>query len=1179
TNLIDFGHYLQATYEDRNGAWNGPISQGNPPSSTPPPSNPPPNNPRTNRKRKKPSNPYTKRTTNPKTPRNPYAKKPPNDNTRNARAKAKESREKDQKKKEQEERNRAREANNSRNADEAKKRDEETQRNAKDATTQQAKENARRDKRDKDLKFNAATRSRRLTSAFDRHSQDVKTQKEHYDRRATNPTIPPTPEKYSPSTRYPKIPARKTPAERAAKEANRAAEITQRMRTASRALEEAETPEAKADAHKLIDAATADERRHPAHPYTTTESLNPYAIEAFDNLHPLDIASNYLNIPRRPPENLMAQLASIIGHAGIRRREAKSLGDTAGEDRWLKVVLVAPTLFLRHQSVSSPTPQQRIGMFYDNKFGELIADLTLDIEAAESKALDGILPNSEDTNTSNILRLISQGEYALAAARLESNVILDTGRTEVAAQLRERLGQPRLRELPGACCDDGKPFKRIEINVKKTFRRLKPNKGTGPNQVSSELLTSLSLDRPTTEGANDATDIAMHDLAHEYLNGSAPLWYYALDAHAEVMALSKSVTKINARPISMCSTITRAFKAAAVGKAYENAEETFAECQFGAGQKSGGHSQSIGATLLLESLPNTGGLILLDVENAYSSTDRALALEKVRKHPNTDIRSLYPVILSTYSPNGVAKGIDLEIQTGVAQGDPLSSILFAVAIHDSILELRAATQDSAISYQDDTVCPAQDLRKTLPHISKFATSLFNDTGLRLNPTKCTVVSKDPDNARKTKMSHLMATVRPTIIEPYLERLQSLILTHVKNLLSLDTTMEHITEDEQVVVLERLGLPIKQGGLGLTPLKDIARAAFVAALTQAIPRFSDRVIDNIHLKAAIPELSQLIGSDMGDANTHNRLAQFTSEEAMSKSITATAFFIAYAHLQEQNSTGIYDIRTKPERTPETGFLNAPIEGLGRDRDNPAALVTTRLQQKLYAPISNTYVDATNDFSHNNLPRESKVREALIYTNASRSSKAFLWANPSRQGAFSNADFITATNSYFGLPIPLCLANIGVRLSSNGKSLDAYGDNLANTTTITGPSNKTRHDNTLQVLADLAREAGSNFTIEDTTTFASARDPNSDSLLPPIIPDITIMSSNNKKIYDLKIVGTGTSGFRTGTEGTAIERRAEKVSTEYANKARKNDESRGDSATTKILQGLGGVTGLACGPRGE
>ena len=66
---------------------------------------------------------------------------------------------------------------------------------------------------------------------------------------------------------------------------------------------------------------------------------------------------------------------------------------------------------------------------------------------------------------------------------------------------------------------------------------------------------------------------------------------------------------------------------------------------------------------------------------------------------------------------------------------------------------------------------------------------------------------------------------------------------------------------------------------------------------------------------------------------------------------------------------------------------------------------------------------------------------------------------------------------------------------------------------------------------------------------------------------------------KVVGHGTSEFRNGNEGEAIEKRATRVTTEYKHKTWANDQIIGNTLTSSILESVGGVTGLVCGPRGE
>jgi len=254
--------------------------------------------------------------------------------------------------------------------------------------------------------------------------------------------------------------------------------------------------------------------------------------------------------------------------------------------------------------------------------------------------------------------------------------------------------------------------------------------------------------------------------------------------------------------------------------------------------------------------------------------------------------------------------------------------------------------------------------------------------------------------------------------------------------------------------------------------------------------------------------------MGDSNTRRRFATFTSEATMSKCTRANAFFISYAHLQQQAAGGLYDINSLPEQTPILGFLSSPIEGLGRDGNDPKAPLTSRLQSKLHAPIIQDFLVALRVFAEE-LPRTSKVREALKYTDVDPSTKYFLTANPSWTGILSNTDMQTTLNATSEHPSIYALPT---STSAYPPATTSFAltctHNLTAATRISGPSDKTRHDNIEQTIADLCKQANMEFTIEDTTLFAPARDPRSDCALPPIIPDLTISTSNNTNIYDVK-----------------------------------------------------------------
>ena len=1237
-------------------------------------------------KRKTPANPYPQstRSTHPENPYDRSTKKPrsnqstsssgpkPTKSPRQQRASSRDDRESEEARRREQAR-RDKEAEERRRAQEREEKNQErTGRQADQAAKNKEEETRKRRKIDKELDQQARSREPRLESAWPRFDKDRVTQLENFGDRALKPTHPATNQEPDPTIRYPHIALRPSPAERELKEAKRAHEIARATAAAVTALADAKTATQRTAALKLEDEARASARRDPALPYRALASCDQFTHEAFDGIYPPDIFNNYFNFPRHVSESDMAQFATIIGRMEVPLTAATEAGDFRTADRYTKFILAAPLLFFRHSPNSILIPQihtqTRLSQFFDGRFGELIEDFNRDVEIAENKARNGISPHANNSEVTNVLRLTAQGEYSKALQHLDSKGVHDAADPEVLRQLKEKLGKPRQQEIPGRVDDDGRPFGDISINVKKTFRNLKANKGTGPDNVPSEFYVHVSHHRPACDEANAAMDVYSF-LGHQYVNGRSRDWYYAMDAHTETVALAKSAFKIDVRPISMSATLSRAWKAAAVKPSYVKSELNFG-FQFGAGTKSGGQAHAIGAGLSFELQSKKGGLIMLDIANAYSETCIARALEKVKSHPDDAIRNLYPLLLATYSPNRTPKGIDMHIETGVAQGCPLSSILFAVAIHPSLQGLRELTGNSATAYQDDTVVPTADFAKTLPQLVEYSEKLEKEVGIRLNPEKCTLVTKNPDYARSVisqlastnpaffnsfhigctpevdadnvqwgggvgtmingapigddvfthyqmdkltnktiaavdriaeklgsksiqasmlllrscvypAMSHSMSIVKPTISELYLERIDDHLLSTFKSLCHIDSAMLHLSENETFAVEARLWLPIKHGGIGLTPLKSIARAAFCAAHISAIPRLVERVIEGVVYKAAIPELEEFIGGYMGDKETHLRFARLFSEATMSKFPQLNALVIAYAHLQHQAVTGLYNISSRPEHTPTTGFLSSPFEGLGRDASNPQAKLTTRLQAKLHAPIIEDYLTATRVFVETELDRRSKVREAFLYTEKYASTKHFLTATPSRKGAFSNTDMQTAICSYLGLPIPLCLLHRNIRLPSGNDQLhlDIYGDNIAKATHISGPANTTRHNNILHSIADCCKQAGAEFSIEDTTSFAAARDPRSDSHLPPIIPDILLSSSYNEKLFDVKVVGPGTSWFRDGTEKEALERRAARVPVEYERKAYANDQAINSNLTKEILESLGGAVGLVCGPRGE
>jgi hypothetical protein len=219
----------------------------------------------------------------------------------------------------------------------------------------------------------------------------------------------------------------------------------------------------------------------------------------------------------------------------------------------------------------------------------------------------------------------------------------------------------------------------------------------------------------------------------------------------------------------------------------------------------------------------------------------------------------------------------------------------------------------------------------------------------------------------------------------------------------------------------------------------------------------------------------------------------------------------------------------------------------------------------------------------IPRESKVREAYVYSmKHSSSMTGFIATCPTYSGVIGNVHLQTAMASFLGLPIPALKEHQNIRLPHSEPQpiyLDPHGHGIYKADKIKGTATKDRHDSFLIVLADMLRTAGVRHTVEDVTAFGGARlDPQTN--LPPIIPDIVIKTTDQPYLCDLKFMGTGTNLFDADKEeGAAIETRATRINDEYQTAASKHDEKWNTTNATTTLRTYGRVRGLVVGPRGE
>ena len=421
----------------------------------------------------------------------------------------------------------------------------------------------------------------------------------------------------------------------------------------------------------------------------------------------------------------------------------------------------------------------------------------------------------------------------------------------------------------------------------------------------------------------------------------------------------------------------------------------------------------------------------------------------------------------------------------------------------------------------------------------------------------------------TKLSHLMMTVKPSIAELYLEIYDKGLVEQFFDITGLMVTK--LTGPETALVMHRLRASQRNGGVGMNDLASDCRQHFVNGFTMGTPRLVRRTLKGKTAKGCIPLLSAVLGNKFSKGEGEECWRKATSEQSLRSSSTCLAFYMAYRGLQKEVAGD--------NNAPVTGVLATPVEAAGIAEGKPNGNVIKKFASLIAQQRAAVARKIADDIC-SNIPRESTVRQAYVYSKNYSSMAGFISTCPTYSGVIGNVHLQTAMASFLGLPIPTLNEHLGIRLKHSDLPiyLDPHGHGISKADGIKGTATKDRHDSFLTVLADILRTAGVSHTVEDVGAFGGARI-NPLTNLPPIIPDITVRTTDQPYLCDLKFLGPGTALFGAEyEEGSAIETRANRINNEYQTAASDHDAEWDTNATT-ILRSYGRVRGLVVGPRGE
>jgi hypothetical protein len=325
--------------------------------------------------------------------------------------------------------------------------------------------------------------------------------------------------------------------------------------------------------------------------------------------------------------------------------------------------------------------------------------------------------------------LARAGEYGRAAAALTAAPLAPMG-TETAERLQALHPFPRHEwdTHPARAEREDVQAGRKSPDVSAILRQFPKGSAPGPSGLRAEHLKQ----------ALENIDAADHGLLLEALSAVVELIAEAKlpSNHASrwcggsLVALSKK-GGAGVRPICVGEVLRRAAGRHLCAIVKDKASKFFLDHQqVGVGTRDGITASVWAARLRLEE--EGVGMVKLDFTNAFNSASRQVIRRRTAKH----FQELVPFVEWGYgqaAPLHFGEEL-LYSREGVQQGDPLSPLLFSLAIVDLMEEAPEQCRACTTWYLDDAVAIAD--ANTLVQLVEYVATYGAERGLQLNEGKC-----------------------------------------------------------------------------------------------------------------------------------------------------------------------------------------------------------------------------------------------------------------------------------------------------------------------------------------------------------------------------------------------------------------------------------------------------------
>jgi hypothetical protein len=621
--------------------------------------------------------------------------------------------------------------------------------------------------------------------------------------------------------------------------------------------------------------------------------------EFINSVTPVEIANHPKLLRKVPYTNRSLFITTLRRLLGDYVR-ASLEKDSAAQHKCIVEILMLPGQTMIRRRGGSKGRRRDTAIMHHRLLEKHLPTSALSSSAPSASVLNR--PATRSTSQASILNSIArsvaltrEGHYRRAVNALSSTTpLVDTAQMDKLLLLQQLhpLPLPLDSILPVLPSDTPLITVDADEGLVKIIRQMINGSAPGPSGWTTEMVGVLTADEDCLTG------LAM--LIQDITNGTLPDSTKPFLLPSNLIGIDKN-SGASVRPIAIGEVFYRI--AAYRGQLYVQhvAKDLLQPIQLGVATSGGCEAVVHNLQHVLEQNHQPVAALAIDFKNAFNSVSRKAMLETLYSHPR--LQYIWRLVDFAYSTpsNLYVRGPDRSLWPGVfsvqgvRQGDPLSSLLFALTIqpvYDSVVRLHPTIKATAIQDDLTLVGPPDDL---LPAYSTVV-SLAQQLMLQVQPSKCQMIYFHDQTAPLSAGVHSFLT---TNCVPLRQQSAIILGAPIGATIQDIEDLAIITVKDQMQVLQSLlhdAMPIQEAVLLLRissthKLDYLLRCVPPAAMETLAAKFDQQLLDTFIKKTDIQ--SQLSRPGVDPAPIINQITMPVSDAGgFGLSLAQNTMHIAY-----------------------------------------------------------------------------------------------------------------------------------------------------------------------------------------------------------------------------------------------------------------------------------------------